>query len=285
MILHGPGGPMPPQPRFPAIMPRHRSTAVNEPLVKVEQDGPAVSILTLNRPEKRNALSIALVDAICQAVAGVEADAGRRVLIVRGAGPVFCAGLDMAEALDPAKEEKTAEQVARLFHTISQSRLVTICAVHGAAAAGGAGFMAAHDLVVAGEGTKIGYPEMLRGLVPALLMTFMMRQLNDRHARELLLLGEYIDARRALEMALVNRVVPAERLMDECLSMARTALLGGPKALAATKRLIEQMSIRNAVADLKDALEHHKHARRSDEAREGLRAFVEKRKPQWQEQA
>ena len=256
---------------------------MSAPLVLIESEGPAIGILTVNRPEKRNALSIALVDAICEAIARFEADPVRRVLITRGAGPVFCAGLDMAEALDPAKEEKTAEQVAKLFRTVSQSRLVTICAVHGAAAAGGAGFMAAHDLVVAAEGTKIGYPEMLRGLVPALLMTFMVRQLNDRHARELLLLGEYIDAQRAKEMALVNRVVPGEALMDECLSMARTALLGGPQALEATKQLMEQMGLRNTLADIAQATEHHKHARRSDEAREGLRAFVEKRKPRWQE--
>lgn len=258
---------------------------MTEPLVLVEHHGPATSILTVNRPDKRNALSIALVDAICGAIAGVEADPSRRVLITRGAGPVFCAGLDMAEALDPAREEQTAEQVEKLFRTVSQSRLVTICAVHGAAAAGGAGFMAAHDLVIAAEGTRIGYPEMLRGLIPALLMTFMARQLNDRHARELLLLGEYVDARRACEMALVNRVVPTATLLDECLGMARSVLLGGPRAVALTKRLIEKMSARNTVADLQEALTHHKDARRTDEAREGLRAFIEKRKPNWQEQA
>lgn len=265
-------------------MPTHWSNYVTDPLVKIEHVGPTISILTVNRPEKRNALSIALVDAICEAVVKVEGDPNRRVLITRGAGPVFCAGLDMAEALDPAKEEKTAEQVEKLFRTISQTRLVTICALNGAAAAGGAGFMAAHDLVVAAEGAKVGYPEMLRGLVPALLMTFVIRQVNDRHARELLLLGEYVDAHRAKDMALVNRVVPADRLMDECLSMARTAVLGGPAALVATKRLMEEMGLRDTICDLKRALRDHKHVRRSDEAREGLRAFVEKRKPKWQEQ-
>jgi methylglutaconyl-CoA hydratase len=258
---------------------------VNEPLVLMEHAGPAISVLTVNRPDKRNALSIALVDAIVEAIGRVESDDARRVLIVRAAGPVFCAGLDLSEALDPTKEERTAEQVERLFRTVSQCRLVTICGVQGAVAAGGAGFMAACDLVVAAEGTKIGYPELLRGLVPALLMTFIVRQLHDRHARELLLLGDYIDARRAYEMALVNRVVPAADLLDACMAMARQALLGGPKALSMTKQLLEQMALRNSVADLKEALEHHKVARRSDEAREGLRAFVEKRKPNWQEQA
>jgi methylglutaconyl-CoA hydratase len=256
---------------------------VSEPLVLIEHEGPALSVLTVNRPDKRNALNIALAQAIVAAIRQVENDRTRRVLIVRGAGPVFCAGLDLAEAMDDRLHEPSAAALATLFETVSQSRLVTICALHGVAAAGGAGFMAAHDIVVAAEGSKIGYPEMLRGLVPALLMTFMIRQVNDRHARELLLLGDYVDARRACEMALVNRVVPAAALMDECRAMAKQALLGGPEALATTKRLMEEMGLRRTVADIRAALERHKDARRGPEAVEGLRAFIEKRKPSWQE--
>lgn len=251
-------------------------------LVKIEHHGTAVSVLCLNRAEKRNALSVALVDAVCEAMHELESDKQRRVVIIRGEGPVFCAGLDLAEALDTAKQERTAEQIARLFETVSQSRLVTIGAVHGAVAAGGAGLMAACDLVVAVQGTRIGYPELLRGLVPALLMTFMIRQLNDRHARELLLLGDYITAERAEQMALVNRVVLPDQLMPECMAMAKQALLGGPKALEMTKRLLEEMALRNAPRDIAKALEHHKEARRNDEAREGLQAFIDKRKPAWQ---
>ena len=241
-----------------------------------------MSVLTVNRPEKRNALSIALVDAICGAIQKLESDPQRRVVIVRGAGKGFCAGLDMEEALDPVKEEKTAEAIMRLFQTVSQTRLVMICAAHGFAAAGGAGFLAAHDLVVAAEGMKIGYPELLRGLVPALLMTFVTRQLRDRDARELLLMGEYIDARRALEVGLVNRVVPEGDVMEECRAMAEKVLLGGPKAVEATKRLMEEMGVNDTVSDLRRAVEHHKSARKNEEAREGLKAFVEKRKPRWQ---
>lgn len=251
-------------------------------LIKLEHHGQAISVLSLNRPEKRNALSVALVDEACEAIAALEVNNNQRVLIIRGEGPVFCAGLDLAEALDTTKQEKTAEQIARLFHTVSQSRLVTIATVHGVVAAGGAGLMGACDIVLAADGTKIGYPELLRGLVPALLMTFMVRQVNDRHARELLLLGDYISAERAERMALVNEVIPYDRLLPRAMEMAHQALLGGPKALEMTKRLLEEMALRNAPADIARALEHHKAARRNDEAREGLAAFVEKRKPNWQ---
>ncbi len=250
-------------------------------LVLTEEVHPAVVVLTLNRAEKRNALSTALVDAVCEAIEAI-AKTPARVLVIRGAGPVFCAGLDLAEALDPQKQEPTAEAIARLFHTVSQTRLVTIGAVHGVVAAGGAGLMAACDLVVAAEGTRIGYPELLRGLVPALLMTFMIRQINDRHARELLLLGDYIDAKKACEIALVNRVVPQEHVLDECLAMAKQVLLGGPRAVEMTKRLLEEMALRDAPSDITHTLESHKVARRNEEAAEGLLAFIEKRPPSWQ---
>src|SRR5213076_2283361 len=163
------------------------------------------------------------------------------VIILRGAGAAFCTGLDLKEAADQTKAHETAQMVANTLITISQTHLITIAAVHGAAVAGGAGIMSACDFVVAAEGTKIGYPEVRRGLVAGLVMTFLRRQLRERDIRELLLGGELIDAKRALEMGLLNRVVPAKEVMNESLKFADSVLQGAPNAVLQTKRMIEEL--------------------------------------------
>src|SRR5439155_501521 len=134
----------------------------------------------------------------------------------------------------------TAEMVAKALLALSQTPLVTIAAVHGAAVAGGAGLMSACDFVVAAEGTKIGYPEVRRGLVAGLVMTFLRRQIGERNMSELLLGSELISAERAKEIGLVNRVVSQENLMSEAQRFADSVLQGAPGALTQTKRLIEE---------------------------------------------
>src|SRR6188472_337893 len=180
------------------------------PVVLIEKQTPQITVLTLNRPERRNALTIELLSELNAAIKIASDQPQERVIILRGAGAAFCTGLDLKEAADQTKAHATAEMVANTLITISQTRLVTIAAVHGAAVAGGAGIMSACDFVVAAEGTKIGYPETRRGLVAGLVLTFLRRQLRERDIRELLLGAELIDAKRALEMGLVNRVVPAD---------------------------------------------------------------------------
>jgi methylglutaconyl-CoA hydratase len=159
--------------------------------------------------------------------------------------------------------------------------LITIAAVHGAAVAGGAGIMSACDFIVAAERTKIGYPEVRRGLVAGLVMTFLRRQVGDRNMRELLLGSELIDAERAKEIGLVNRVVAQNELMNEAQKFANSILQGAPGALAQTKRLIEELWWRSVKDDVDLALKYHMEARESSEAREGIAAFNEKRKPNW----
>jgi len=153
--------------------------------------------------------------------------------------------------------------------------------VHGAAVAGGAGIMSACDFVVAAQRTKIGYPEVRRGLVAGLVMTFLRRQVSERNMRELLLGSELIDADRAKEIGLVNRVVAHDNLMTEALSLAGSALQGAPAAVAQTKRLIDELWWRSVKQDVDLALKYHMEARESAEAREGIAAFNEKRKPNW----
>jgi len=239
-----------------------------------------IATLTLNRPEKRNALNIPLLEALCKAIEDAHARQAR-IIILRGAGAVFCAGLDLSEAADATKAQASAQWIAQMLETVSQSRAVTIAAVHGAAIAGGAGLMSACDFVVAEESAKIGYPEVRRGLVAGLVMTFLRRQLRERDARELLLLGEIVDARRAKDIGLVNRVVPEGGALDAALDLANTILKGGPGALAHTKQMLGDLWPRPLENDLAWALNHHKAVRASREAREGIAAFNEKRKPNW----
>src|SRR5438309_10587070 len=251
------------------------------PVVLIEKQSPKVTVLTLNRPERRNSLTIELLNELIAAVKVASDQPSERVLILRGAGAAFCTGLDLKEAADQKKAHATAEMVAKALITLAETRLVTIAAVHGAAVAGGAGMMSACDFVIAAEKTKIGYPEVRRGLVAGLVMTFLRRQLQERDIRELLLGSDLIDAERAREMGLVNRVVPGDNLMAEAESFAEKVLQGAPSAVLQTKRLIEELWGRSVKADVQLALQHHMQARSSAEAREGIAAFNEKRAPNW----
>src|SRR5437762_5433552 len=251
------------------------------PLVLIEKQTPRITIVTLNRPERRNALTLELLTQLRAAIKVASDESQERVIILRGAGVAFCTGLDLKEAADQEKADGTAGMVANTLITISQTRLVTIAAVHGAAVAGGAGIMSACDFVVAAQGTKIGYPEVRRGLVAGLVMTFLRRQVGERNMRELSFGAELIDAARAREIGLVNRVVAGNDVMIEAQQFAQSVLQGAPGALAQTKRLVEELWWRAVKEDVDLALKYHMQARESDEAREGIAAFNEKRKPSW----
>jgi methylglutaconyl-CoA hydratase len=253
------------------------------PVVLVEKQTPQITLLTLNRPERRNALTIELLTELSAAIENTNADPKQRILILRGAGKAFCTGLDLQEA---AKVEPhlTAETAARTFLALAETRLVTIATVHGAAVAGGAGIMSACDFVVAAERTKIGYPEVRRGLVAGLVMTFLRRQLRERDLRELLLASELIDAERAREIGLVNRVVPSAELESEARKIAASVLQGAPGAITNSKRLLEELWSTSVKQDIERALRHHLEARESAEAREGITAYNEKRPPNWTEE-
>lgn len=251
------------------------------PLVLVEKQSPQVTVLTLNRPERRNALTIELMSELTAAIENVAADETQRVLILRGAGQAFCTGLDLQEAAVMHKAHASAEMVAKTLIALSQTRLITIATVHGAAVAGGAGIMSACDFVIAAKKTKIGYPEVRRGLVAGLVLTFLRRQLRERDLRELLLTSELIDAERACEIGLVNRVVSAGDLEAEAQKIAASVLQGAPGAITNSKRLIEELWSTSVLEDVQLALRHHMEARESDEAKEGIAAFLEKRPPKW----
>lgn len=253
-----------------------------QPLVLVEADGRDATVLKLNRADKRNALSTGLLEELVAAIGAAEADPAQRLLYLRGAGPAFCAGLDLDEAADPARAHHSAELVACALLSLSTTRLVTIAVVHGAAIAGGAGLMSACDLAVAAADTRIGYPEPRRGLVAGLVMTFLRRQLRERDAREILLTGEVFSAERALEIGLLNRVAPsADAALDEARRLGDAVRQGGPQAVSRTKALLADLWHRPLKDDLDRALASHLRARGSAEAAEGISAYFEKRPPRW----
>lgn len=251
------------------------------PFVLVEKQTPQITLVTLNRPERRNSLTIELLTELTDAIEKTTADKSQRVLILRGAGSAFCTGLDLKEAAETEKAHASAKMVAKTLIALSQTRLITIAMVHGAAVAGGAGIMSACDFVIAAEGTKIGYPEVRRGLVAGLVMTFLRRQVRERDLRELVLTSELIDAKRAQEVGLVNRVVVPGELEKTAQSIATAILQGAPNAVTNSKRLIEELWSSAVADDVALALRHHMEARESDEAKEGIAAFLEKRSPNW----
>ena len=250
-------------------------------LCLIDESDPMIAVVTLNRPHKRNALNIELMSALNQAVHRAGVDRRRRALILNGAGSVFCAGLDLEEASSSAYADQSANALAELYATLCGSPLITIASPHGAAIGGGVGLVAACDLVVASDDLHIGFPEVHRGLVAALVSCLVRRQLNDRAVRELILLGRNIAASEALAMGLVNRVVPASELHSRSLELARQACKGAPGAIARTKRLLDDLAPRPISDDLQLALKIHLEARESAEAAEGIAAFREKREPRW----
>jgi methylglutaconyl-CoA hydratase len=262
---------------------------MTETLVKRSDDGP-VAILTLNRPEKRNALSRALIAELDQQVDRAGRDPKVRVVVLTGAGRVFCAGMDLREAAkegnDKGSEAEqnavvTLQEYADLLQRIHTLPKPTIAALNGDALAGGAGLMSACDFAVAADQARIGYPEVLRGLVPAVVMHDLTRLIGGRRARQLLLAGEVISSTTAYNWGLVNQVTTADDCLPEAVRIAKDMLVTAPQAVAAIKRLLDEAEGRPKT--LRGAAAVSAAIRVSDEAQEGIRAFLEKRPPRWAE--
>ena len=254
-------------------------------LVLYQVQKPAV-VITLNRADKRNALNRALVADLSAAFEKARNDPTARCVILTGAAPLFCAGMDLAEpseALQRHMEDmpiwEDALRLARLYDQIYSLPKPTIAAINGSALAGGAGLITVCDMAVAVPEAKFGYPEVRRGLVAAMVMPHLLRHVGERMARYLLLTGEAIDAAEAQRGGLINEVVPPEQLMNRALALARAFAEGGPHALARTKQLLQQFS-RQAVSVVEAATESAA-PRLTDECQQGLRAFFAKQPAPW----
>jgi methylglutaconyl-CoA hydratase len=246
------------------------------PLLTTTTD-PAITTLTLNRPDRRNALNIELLDSLHTAITTPAPTT--RVLILNAAGPAFCAGLDFHEAADPALAHRSAQALADVYRALCTSPLLTVAAAHGAAMGGGAGLLAACDFAFAADDLSLAYPEVRRGLVAALVTCLLRRQLADRQIREIILVGQTLPAAQAKARGLVTQVVPANKLQSATLAFAQQARQGAPGAIARTKQLLEQLN--PITPALEAALKFHLEARNSEEAAEGIQAFLEKRPPRW----
>jgi methylglutaconyl-CoA hydratase len=258
---------------------------MGEPLVIRADHGPVV-VLTLNRPDRRNALSRALLAELGDALSRASAQTGPRAIVITGSGPTFCSGMDLKEAAEPGsgpEAERKAiadvQAIADLIAQVHQTPKPVIAALNGDAYAGGAGLASACDFVIASGHARIGYPEVKRGLVAAIVMHDLVAQVGARRARALLLGGEPIAADEAERWGLVNRVVPGDRCLDEAIALGRALAAGGPLAVATTKRLVDEATGRPA--DLRGPAAVSAAVRVSEEAEEGLRAFLEKRPPAW----
>lgn len=235
------------------------------------EDRSAVRILTLNRPEKRNALNSDLTRALLEALRAADRDEAVGSVVLAGAGQGFCAGADLGEFKDLTPEnhdlvDARAELTMQLHLAFPKMAKPVVTAVQGAAMGGGAGLAIAGDLAVMAEGAKIGYPETRHGIVAAIVMANLSRQVGRKAAFELVALGEAIDARQALALGMVNRVVPDAELMQEALALAEKLAAVGRPAMAITKRLFHEV----ADLPLERALE------RGREANQRMRAL---RKP------
>jgi methylglutaconyl-CoA hydratase len=255
-------------------------------LVRYEGHPPAV-VLTLNRPDRRNALSRGLIEALTEAFQRARDDAAARCVILTGAGNAFCAGMDLAElqeSLTAGKEKQgpvwdDALRLANLYDLIYRFPKPTIAAVNGAAVAGGAGLVTVCDLAVATPDARFGYPEVRRGLVAAMVMPHLLRHVGERLARHLLLTGEPIDAEEAYRAGFLNAVAPAEQLLARALAWAHSLAEGGPNALARTKELLHLFS-RQAVG-LEEAAKASAAPRLTEECKQGLEAFFNKQPAPW----
>lgn len=253
-------------------------------LIKLDQSRAGMVVLTLNRPEKRNALSIELLDQLCARVENLAAERTNRVLVLTGAGSVFSAGLDLLEASNPDLVQRSAGCVARALQLLRSTRLITIAAAHGGAFAGGAGLLAACDIAIGTSDLKIGFPEARRGLLPALVCATMSPKVREGDLRDLFLVGELIDAARAQQIGLLQRVVEPHRLIEHAVAVAKCILEGGPQTIEATKMLLNQAYQPVASVSSEQMIDVHLGARQSPEASEGLAAFLEKRPPNWMAQ-
>jgi len=205
----------------------------------------AVRILTLNRPEKRNALNFELTRGLLDALRAADADESVGALVLTGAGQGFCAGADLTEFKELGAglaAEERAELTMQLHLAFTQIKKPVVAAVNGHAMGGGAGLALASDLAVMAEGAKLGYPEPKHGIVAAIVMANLVRQVGRKAAFELVSLGEPVDAQQALRLGMVNRVAPLSELMNVSFSFAEKLGAVKREAMAETKRLFHEVA-------------------------------------------
>ncbi len=248
-------------------------------------DADHVRTITLNRTEARNAMTPEMQQDLISAFDAAASD-GTRVLVIRGAGKAFCAGLDLRvlqsmQAVTAAEHEASAARIVRLFRTLWELPLPTIAVVDGPAIAGGAGLASLCDYTLATPAAKFAYTEARIGFVPAVVSAFLTLQLGDKRSRDLLLSARVFSAEEARAMGLVNFVGEADSVAARLQELIAMLMANSPESLAATKRLMAAQQAAWLDASLDAALRANAASRQTRDFREGVAAFLEKRKPKW----
>jgi methylglutaconyl-CoA hydratase len=244
-----------------------------------------IATITLNRPEKRNAISPEMISDLLAAFDEAEASPAQ-VLILTGAGKAFCSGMDL-DALKalasqtPAQHLEDARTLARLCRRLWSFPKPTIAAVNGHAIAGGCGLATLCDFTIAVPEAKFGYPEVRIGFLPAVVSIFLVRQIGEKHARDLLLTGRTVEAAEALRLGLITQIVPAEELIQTAHHLAATLQASSPTSLRTTKKLLCDFAAPEIDRKLELAIAESAQIRATQDFREGLASFLEKRAPRW----
>jgi methylglutaconyl-CoA hydratase len=252
--------------------------------IQLAYDG-AVATITLNRPEKRNAISFELINDLLHALDEV-AKSEAIVLIITGSGKAFCSGMDLENlksllGRSPKQNVEDSRTMVQLFRALYEFPKATIAAVNGAAIAGGTGLALLCDFTLAVPEAKFGYTEVRIGFVPAIVSTFLLRQVGEKQARDLLLTGRLFDAQEAAGLGLINEIVPAENLLARARELAALLLENSPSSLRATKQLLTDHARAELDPQIESALRENAAIRTTADFREGITSFLEKRKPVW----
>ena len=252
--------------------------------IQLAHDGP-VATITLNRPDKRNAISFELINDLLLALDDV-AKSEAIILILTGAGKAFCSGMDLEnlKALlgrTPEQNLQDSETMVRLFRSLYEFPKVTIAAVNGPAIAGGTGLALLCDFTIAVPDAKFGYTEVRIGFVPAIVSTFLLRQIGEKQARDLLLTGRLFGADEALRMGLISEIVVADNLMNRARELAGVLLQNSAASLRATKKLLNDHAKAELDSQIDAAVRENAAIRGTADFREGISSFLEKRKPVW----
>jgi methylglutaconyl-CoA hydratase len=246
-----------------------------------------IATLTLNRPDKRNAVTTAMIAEILAAFDVIE-KSHTRVVILTGAGKAFCAGMDleMLAAIakqSPAENQEDSRRIAKLLRRIWSFPRPLVAAVNGAAYAGGCGIATLCDFTLAAPEARFGYTEVKIGFLPAIVSVFLTRQIGEKRSRDLLLTGRIIDAAEAKEFGLVTEVVPSERLLDRAHELASELIAASPNSLTRAKHLLTSAAAPGLDHDLERAILENARIRCTPDFKEGVASFLEKRKPVWHE--